>query len=156
MLPVPRAARYSGSDRPAWRMNQTGTGLKRSPLQARKKAESATTLPAMTQSQERAPDDGTRRSRGISGRPAQGAFRPASCTGQVVLPATYDQEFDRSGGRPRRDSSGRTPRAPGGAGPPVRGRTNGWSNCEGIREGSSALGSWRKGQARRSTSRNAT
>ena len=25
MLPGPRAARYSGSDRPAWRMNQTGT-----------------------------------------------------------------------------------------------------------------------------------
>ena len=25
MLPGPRAARYSGSDRPAWRMNHTGT-----------------------------------------------------------------------------------------------------------------------------------
>src|SRR5215204_480126 len=25
MLPAPRSARYSGSDRPAWRMNHTGT-----------------------------------------------------------------------------------------------------------------------------------
>src|SRR5687768_7923969 len=25
MLPTPRTARYSGSDRPAWRMNHTGT-----------------------------------------------------------------------------------------------------------------------------------
>ena len=35
MLPCPRAARYSGSDRPAWRMNHTGTRSTVSPRHAR-------------------------------------------------------------------------------------------------------------------------
>ena len=35
MLPGPRAARYSGRDRPAWRMNQTGTCPTSRPRQAR-------------------------------------------------------------------------------------------------------------------------
>ena len=35
MEPSPRAARYSGSDRPAWRMNHTGVRVTGSPKQAR-------------------------------------------------------------------------------------------------------------------------
>ena len=53
MLPSPRAARYSGSDRPAWRMNHTGTLSTGWHRQARRNAESATgteaTLPDGTE-----------------------------------------------------------------------------------------------------------
>jgi hypothetical protein len=35
MVPVPRTDRYSGSDRPACRMNHTGTCSTSSPRQAR-------------------------------------------------------------------------------------------------------------------------
>jgi len=37
-----RTARYSGSDRPAWRMNHTGVCGTGSPRQARRNAESVT------------------------------------------------------------------------------------------------------------------
>ena len=40
MLPEPRMARYSGSDRPAWRMNQTGVWSWGSARQADRKEES--------------------------------------------------------------------------------------------------------------------
>ncbi len=40
MVPVPRIVRYSGSDRPAWRMNHTGIRSVASPRQARRNGES--------------------------------------------------------------------------------------------------------------------
>src|SRR4051812_282549 len=41
MLPSPRSARYSGNDRPAWRMNQTGTRSCASPRHAARNDELA-------------------------------------------------------------------------------------------------------------------
>src|SRR4051812_14301367 len=41
MLPSPRSARYSGNERPAWRMNQTGTRSCGSPRQAARNGERA-------------------------------------------------------------------------------------------------------------------
>src|SRR3546814_3280466 len=41
MLPSPRTARYSGSDRPAWRMNHTGTREAGRPRAARSRGASA-------------------------------------------------------------------------------------------------------------------
>src|SRR3546814_11299219 len=40
MLPSPRTARYSGSDRPAWRMNHTGTREAGRPRAARSRGAS--------------------------------------------------------------------------------------------------------------------
>ena len=46
--PSPRMARYSGSDRPAWRMNHTGTRSVGRPRHACRKASLAMAFPLAT------------------------------------------------------------------------------------------------------------